>query len=218
MLSPGRPFDLRCVNNCFFIVCNFYVDALGAYKERMLQETTSACTLLEPRISLLTATGSELFRSVTKAWVALGIDDSLVSEIQRQEMEDDLLASFLSLSEDPLAIDREALSSADFVLKRAEDYICANLDKAITRDELADTTGVSIRGLNRAFQKKYGSGPMAFVGQRRLDACFTKLAGSEPEATTVSDVAMSYGFSHFGDFAMAYKKAFGESPSTSLRK
>ena len=110
------------------------------------------------------------------------------------------------------------MSPADFVLRRTEDYICANLDKAITRDQLSDTTGVSIRSLNRAFQKRYGSGPMAFVRQRRLDACYAKLAGSETEATTVTDVAMNYGFNHLSDFAIAYKKAFGESPSTSLRK
>jgi transcriptional regulator GlxA family with amidase domain len=59
---------------------------------------------------------------------------------------------------------------------------------------------------------------MAFVRQRRLDACYTKLVGSEPETTTVCDVAMSYGFSHLGKFAITYKTAFGESPSTSLRK
>jgi AraC-like DNA-binding protein len=218
MLSPGHPFNLQCKNICRFLVCSFYVDALGAYRERMLQETTTGHTLLEPRVSLVTAPGSGLFRSVARAWVALGMDDSFVSEIARQELEDDLLASFLSLAEDPQAIDRPALSSADYALKRAEDYICANLDTAITRDELADTAGVSIRSLNRAFQERYRSGPMAFVRQRRLDACFTKLAGSEPEATTVSDVAMAYGFSHFGDFSMAYKKSFGESPSTSLKK
>jgi AraC-like DNA-binding protein len=103
-------------------------------------------------------------------------------------------------------------------MRRVEDYVCANLDNAITRDELADTAGVSIRSLNRAFDKRYGSGPMSFVRQRRLDACYTKLLGSEPDSTTVSTMAMTYGFSHLGKFAMAYKNAFGESPSTSLKK
>ena len=89
---------------------------------------------------------------------------------------------------------------------------------AITRDDLANMAGVSIRSLSRAFEKKYGIGPMAFVRQRRLDACYSRLRGSEPGTTTVTDVAMSHGFSHVGKFAIAYKKAFGESPSTSLIK
>jgi AraC-like DNA-binding protein len=218
MLSPGRPFNLQCKKKCLFLVCNFYADALGAYKERMLQETATGHTLLEPRVPLVTATGSKLFRSVAIAWIALGMDASIVSATVRQEIEDDLLASFLSLAEDPQAIDREALAPSDLALKRVEDFMCANLTETITRDQLAETAGISIRSLNRAFEKRYGFGPMAFVRQRRLDACYTKLLGSEPQSTTVSDVAMSYGFYHFGDFAMAYKKSFGESPSTSLKK
>ena len=218
MLSPGKPFHFQCKKKCHSLACNFYVATLKTYRERVLQETGTLQTLLEPSVSLVTATGSGLFRTVTRAWVALGADEGPVGEIARQEMEDDLLASFLSLAVDPLAVDREALSPGEYALKRTEDYICANLDRAITRDELADTAGVSIRSLNRAFEKRYGSGPMAFVRHRRLDACYTRLLGSEPGATTVSDVATSYGFSHLGKFAVAYKKAFGESPSTSLKK
>lgn len=218
MLSPGDSFNFQCRRKCRSLVCNFFVDPLIAYRERMLQESTSQQTRLEPRVSLVTATGSRLFRTVARAWVALGMDDSLVSEMVKQEMEDDLLSSFLLLVEEPLAIDRPVLSPADSVLSRVEDYICANLDQSITRDELADTAGISIRSLTRAFEKQYGSSPMAFVRQRRLDACYTKLLGSEREATTVSDVAMSYGFSHLGKFAIAYKKSFGESPSASLGK
>jgi AraC-like DNA-binding protein len=59
---------------------------------------------------------------------------------------------------------------------------------------------------------------MAFVRQRRLDACFAQLRGSDREATTVTEMAMSYGFWHMGKFAIVYREAFGESPSESLLK
>ena len=200
------------------MVCNFYVDSLNAYRARMLQEPTTGQLTLEPRVSLLTAAGSGLFRSVARSWVALGMEDSSVSEIALQEMEDDLLTSFLLLAEDWHAIEEEPVLPSDYALKHTEEYIRAHLDTAITRDNLADRTGVSIRSLSRAFEKKYGMGPMAFVRQRRLDACYTQLLGSEPDTTTVTDVAMSFGFGHLGKFAIAYKKAFGESPSVSLLK
>jgi len=218
MLSPGHPFNLQCKNKCLFIVCNFFVDSLEAYREDLLQETTASQRSIEPPVSLMSATGSGLFRSVVRAWVALGVEDSSVSEIALQEMEDDLLASFMLLAENPQAIGKETALPSDYALNHAEDYICANLGTAITRDDLANMAGVSIRSLSRAFEKKYGIGPMAFVRQRRLDACYSRLRGSEPGTTTVTDVAMSHGFSHVGKFAIAYKKAFGESPSTSLIK
>jgi AraC-like DNA-binding protein len=218
MLSPGRPFNFQCKKKCHTMACNFFVDSLESYRESLLQKTSASQKFLEPQVSLMSAAGSGLFRSVIRAWVALGMDNSSVSKIALQEMEDDLLASFLYLAEDPQAIEKEAALPADYTLKHAEDYICANLGTAITRDDLANMAGVSIRSLSRAFEKKYGLGPMAFVRQRRLDACYSRLQGSEPGTTTVTDVAMSHGFSHVGKFAIAYKKAFGESPSTSLIK
>jgi AraC-like DNA-binding protein len=218
MLSPGKAFNFQCKEKCHAMACNFFVDPLEAYKARMLQESTASEQFLNPHVSLMSAVGSELFRSVVNTWVALGVEDSSVSEIALQEMEDDLLASFMLLTEDPQAIEKETALPADYALKHAEGYICANLEAAITRDDLADIAGVSIRSLSRAFEKKYGAGPMAFVLQRRLDSCYSRLRGSEPGTTTVTDVAMSHGFSHLGKFSIAYKKAFGESPSTSLQK
>lgn len=218
MLSPGRPFFLQSKRKCHFMVCNFFVDSLEAYRETMLQETSASQELIKPHVNLLSSAGSGLFRTVVRTWVALGIEDSSVSEIALQEMEDDLLANFLLLAEDSQSLEREAALPAENVLKRTEDYICANLDTAITRDELANTAGVSIRSLSRAFEKQYGLGPMAFLRQRRLDACYSQLRGSEPGAITVTEVAMSYGFGHVGKFAITYKKTFGESPSASLHK
>jgi AraC-like DNA-binding protein len=218
MLSPGHPFNLQCKKECLFMVCNFFVDSLEVYREGLLQETAASQRSIESRVSLMSATGSGLFRSMVRAWVALGVEDSSVGEIALQEMEDDLLASFMLLAENPQAIGKETALPSDYALNHAEDYICANLGTAITRDDLANMAGVSIRSLSRAFEKKYGIGPMAFVRQRRLDACYSRLRGSEPGTTTVTDVAMSHGFSHVGKFAIAYKKAFGESPSTSLIK
>jgi len=218
MLSPGKPFNFQCKKKCRTMVCNFFVDPLEMYRERLLQETATSQTLIKPHVSLISAAGSGLFRSVVRAWVTLGTEDSSVSEIAMQEMEDDLLTSFLLLAEDSQSIGKQVALPADYALKHAEDYICANLDTAITRDDLADIVGVSIRSLSRAFDKKYGTSPMAFVRQRRLDACYSRLRGSESGTTTVTDVAMSYGFDHVGKFAIAYKKAFGESPSASLQK
>ena len=218
MLSPGGPFNLKCKTKCHALVCNFFVDQMQEYRERMLQETTPIEQAIRPRVSLMSAAGSGLMRSVARAWSALGAKDSLSNEIALQELEDDLLVSFLLLAEDQFTTRKQAALPSVPVLKNMEEYLCANLNTAITRDDLADRAGVSIRSLSRAFKKKYGFGPMAFILQRRLDACYIQLRGSERGAVTVAEVAMSYGFGHMGKFAIAYKYSFGESPSATLQK
>jgi len=218
MLSPGQPFTFQCKKKCDVLVANFFVDSMTTYKERMLQETTSGGEIIGPQVSLMSKTGSRLYRSVVRAWVALGIEGYSANDIAIQELEDDLLSCFLRLAENPPVTTKLAVLPSDKTLNHVEDYICAHLNAAITRDELADLTGVSIRSLSRAFEAKYGLGPMAFVRQRRLDACYAQLLGSDRDTTSVTEVAMSYGFWHLGKFAIAYKETFGESPSETLLK
>jgi AraC-like DNA-binding protein len=218
MLLPGRPVTFKCKIKCHAMACNFFIDSLATYRGRMLQETTAIEQVIKPQVSLMSAAGSGLMRTVARAWTVLGVKDSAVNEIALQEMEDGLMASFLSLAEDPTATRKLAALPSDNEFNNIEDYIVANLKTAITRDNLADRAGVSIRSLSRAFEKKYGLGPMAFILQRRLDACYIQLRGSERGAVTVAGVAMSYGFGHLGKFAITYKNTFGESPSATLQK
>jgi AraC-like DNA-binding protein len=218
MLSPGQPFTFQCKKKCNALIANFFVDSMTTYRERMLQKKAIAGEFIRPQVSLMSAAGSGLFRSVVKTWVALGTEGCSGNDIAKQELEDNLLDSFLLLAENPPAITKLALSPSDRTLNDIEDYICANLDASITRDNLAEVVGVSIRSLSRAFENKYGLGPMAFVRQRRLDACYARLRGSDQDAITVTEIAMSYGFWHIGKFAIAYKAAFGELPSESLLK
>lgn len=217
LLSPGNPFTFKSEKNCHALACNILVDSLAQYKERMLQESSSSMQQLpNTNVSLISAEGSMAFRAIVRIWVALGTDAMSTNAIFLQEIEDDLLSSFILLVEESHT-NREAGLPAQFLLERAEEYISANLDKAITRDELANIASVSIRSLSRAFNRKYDLGPMEYIRHRRLDSCYIKLRGSDPLETTVTEVAMSYGFGHIGKFAITYKQAFGESPSTSLR-
>lgn len=214
--SPGPSISYKARRKCDILTCQFPLDSIGTYRQILLQETTTGHQTIDPQLSLLSAAGSNLFRTAIRTWVARGAEDACVNDIVLREKEDDFLAGLILVVEALPANKERAALPSDQALKNIEDYICANLGAAITRDDLVEMTGVPIRSLSRAFEKKFGLGPMAFVRQRRLDACFRVLHGSDREATTVTTVAMSHGFDHLGKFAVAYKKVFGESPSETL--
>jgi hypothetical protein len=132
MLSPGLPFTFKCRKKCNVLVANFFVDSMETYRERMLQETTASGQFIGPHVSLISVTGSDLYRSVVRTWVALGVEDCAVNDIAKPELEDDLLESFLSLAENPLATTTLAAFPSDQTLDKIENYICGNLDAAIT--------------------------------------------------------------------------------------
>ena len=217
LLKPGSTFDFTAKRNSHFLVCNFFDDPVHDYSQKLLQSDTKYLSAVQPDVSFFTRTGCGLLRSVARTWSELN-NKTAVSKITLKEREDDLLASFVMYSNNEINFGGSYKGVAPYHLRRAEEFICGNLDEPITRDQLAEVSSCSIRTLSRSFEKKYGIGPMSFIKQRRLDAAYLNLLSAKPGAATVTQVAIEYGFTHIGKFAIEYRKAFGESPSTSLAR
>ena len=77
---------------------------------------------------------------------------------------------------------------------------------------------MSQRALEYAFKEVMGLTPMAYLLRLRLHRARQALLAGTHGTTTVSAVALDWGFWHFGDFSRAYKECFGELPSDTLRR
>jgi len=104
--------------------------------------------------------------------------------------------------------------------------IVANLEHALRErpeemlslSDLCAELGVAQRTLNLACEEFLGQSAMRYARGRRLDHSRHCLLTSDPAATTVTEVAMRYGFWELGRFAQAYRLRFGEHPSKTLRR
>lgn len=105
------------------------------------------------------------------------------------------------------------------VVRRVVELIDSAPDTAYTVADLAMVAGVSERSLHAAFRRQVGMAPMSYVRRRRLEQAHEELLRLDPSSgAKVTDVALRYGFPHTGRFAAAYRKRFGEAPSTTLRR
>lgn len=102
------------------------------------------------------------------------------------------------------------------IVKRVLDAIEGDPAHAWTAADMADTAGVSVRRLQEGFREYVGMSPREFLSDVRLDRVHRELL-DPAAATSVTDVAMRWGFTHTGRFAAAYRRKFGESPSETLR-
>lgn len=101
------------------------------------------------------------------------------------------------------------------LVRRIEEYIEANFSRAITIEELASVASASVRTVFDHFRRTRGYSPIRFLRRVRLENARAMLL--QPEAhTTVTQVAMSCGFSNLGHFARDYRETFGEKPSQTL--
>ena len=96
-------------------------------------------------------------------------------------------------------------------VRRAIDYIEAHLDQAVTVADLVKATGVAGRTLFMHFKDFKGVSPMRYLRNARLRQVRQALLRAEQDAS-VTEIAMSTGFTHMGRFSVEYRRRFGETP------
>lgn len=109
-------------------------------------------------------------------------------------------------------------SVAPHFIRRAEDYIEEYAHEALTVSDLAEHVGVSTRSLFSGFRKYRDTTPMQYLTGVRMKRVHAELKAASPEGTTVTSVAMNWGFTHLGRFTASYKRHFGERPSVTLHR
>jgi len=97
-------------------------------------------------------------------------------------------------------------------------YISRHIAERIRLRDLSAAAGVSIRTLGYLFLQNYGTTPMAFVKQERLNKARRLLEQADPSTATVAGIARRCGFTHMGQFSLDYKRSVGESPSETLNR
>jgi AraC-like DNA-binding protein len=102
-------------------------------------------------------------------------------------------------------------------VKRAIDFMQAQLGSPINVADIAAASGIAGRTLFKHFQDYHGVSPMRYLRNARFDKAHDALRRAQPEEG-VTEIAMAWGFSHVGRFSIEYRKRFGERPSETLRR
>lgn len=115
------------------------------------------------------------------------------------------------------AMNQPGQTLAPRYVKRVEEYIEEHASEALTPGQLAELAGVSIRTLYAGFHDFRQTSPMEHLRQIRLRRVKATLE-AKAEQVSVTDAALSWGFTHMGRFSQEYQRAFGEKPSDTRRR
>lgn len=127
----------------------------------------------------------------------------------RRDMEDLMLSGLLATRSNSTGDDSEPA-----YLRRAEAHIRSQQGRSVGVSELVVIAGVSERTLQQAFRRYRDCSPLEHSRDVRLDAARAALI----EGACVTEVALEFGFPHFGRFAQNYAARFGEKPSATVRR
>jgi len=104
------------------------------------------------------------------------------------------------------------------IMVRFEDALSAHIGPQLNMPELCATLGVSGRTLRVCCHEFLGVSPTRYHLWRRLNTVRSALLRADPATACVGAIARSCDFFELGRFAATYRIAFGELPSTTLRR
>ncbi|MEU2162599.1 AraC family transcriptional regulator [Streptomyces chengbuensis] len=106
----------------------------------------------------------------------------------------------------------------EVTMRRAVAYIDAHADGPLALSDIAAAAGVSARALQYGFRRHHGISPMGYLRRVRLERAHLELqAADRADGETVALIAARWGWGKPGNFSVAYRQAYGISPSTTLR-
>jgi AraC family transcriptional regulator len=94
--------------------------------------------------------------------------------------------------------------------KLVRDYVGENMHRDISLSDLADLAGLSRFHFSRAFKRTTGLSPYQFILSARMARAKSSLANSD---RSMLEISRSLGFGNQGQFAAAFRKSAGVTPS-----
>jgi TolB-like protein/AraC-like DNA-binding protein len=87
----------------------------------------------------------------------------------------------------------------------------------VTMADLTRQSGLAARTLRKHFRSFLGVSPLGYLRGIRLAALREELLHALRPGS-ITEIALRYGFHHFGRFSAEYRRRFGEYPSSTLRR
>lgn len=215
VVSPANRNSLTTSDGCERLLVSIRADALTKHLGVMLGEPPAERLAFVPDVDPSRLSGRRLANAVHYAAQEFEPEGSVEANPLVVAQFEQFLMTLL-LMEQPNNYSEALKNGTSGVrprdVKRAIDYIHANLDQPIGLADLVAVSGVPARTLYHHFRGFVGTSPLGYVKKARLERVrddLEKLDGS----SSVTEIAGRWGFTHMGRFSAAYRHRFGELPS-----
>ena len=201
--DDSKPFNVMSNDTFNFSVISIHKNTLG----KLLPKFTKA---LNHRIK---DKDKILETLLYKIWEEFSTKNS---ESNYKAAEKAIIKQITTLLENQTLIP-STLTRGEEIALAIRDQVYHHMDGNVNISKLAEQYKVSEKTLQNSFKSFYGFTPKYFLRQLKLNLIHHELKKSDPKQSTVSKIALKWGFKHMGRFSSYYTELYGENPSQTLR-
>jgi AraC-like DNA-binding protein len=222
VVSPSRHTSCRMRAGAGSLRMHVYLNGAGLVDqlEALLGEPADLPLEFEPSMDLTKGYGRSLARYVLMAMSDLDHAESVLWDPGTMRAFARFLMTGLLLSQPnsySAALQRRTRVIAPRDVKRALEFMDANLERDIALADIVTASGVPGRTLFMHFKDCGIGSPMRYLRNARFRKAREALLRAQA-GEGVFEIATGLGFSHMGRFAAEYRRRFGEGPSETLRR
>ncbi|NYE36069.1 AraC-like DNA-binding protein [Nocardioides cavernae] len=214
--SPTEPVDMVWGEGCAQLLIYF---RRGSVEDMARADGDSAPVVFEPAMDLQTPSVRSWLRLVHLAVDDVESGGALFgSALAAVHFEQTLISGLLAMQPNSAREVEQPTRPCPPVVRTVVDLIEGQPEHEWTVVELARRAGVAPRTLQEAFQRELGMSPLERLRRTRMERARRDLVAADATQTSVTDVAVRWGFFHLGRFAQTYRARYQELPSTTLAR
>ncbi|MEV4019394.1 AraC family transcriptional regulator [Nonomuraea angiospora] len=215
LIGPKQKIDMRWSLDHEVLLMQVPLAAMEEALEAYLGDPPKERLRFEPGVDATSALGHAL--AVLASAGTGGTLPFAASKLAEHHFEQFLLHTLLASQPHNYSDElRESAPWTPAVVRRASRYCEDHAGEPISLADIAAAARVSVRTLQLGFREHLQTTPMAYLRSVRLahaHADLLRIADTGCQ-TTVTEVALRWGFPHLGRFAALYRQTYGRLPSS----
>ena len=205
--DDSHPHNFIANDSIHFIAITVRKSSLGARKSELLKALDHCIKDTDARLAVT-------LHKILKRFTESSYEKTDTQNCQEAEKEIlDVLMGLLT-AQTPVV---PKLTAGEKIALDIRDQVFHHMDGNISIGSIAREYKVSEQTLQNSFKSLFGFTPKLFLRLLKLNIVHYELKQEDPNQSTVSKIALKWGFTHMGRFSTYYTELFGENPSQTLK-
>lgn len=221
VVSPHDDLKMKWLQGCDQLICQIGKAALESHLAGLLGRGLRTPLWFRPAMDVSKGRGLavrttiiQMARRINRGDERFGYGE-YIRKIE-QELMTELLYGHWHNYSDALFVEPKAATSRE--IQYAVDLLQSHPEREHTVHDVAICIGISVRGLQRGFQRQLGTTFQALLRDIRLQRVHDELRAADPDMVTVTYVMNRWNTHPGGSYFRRYRQLFGESPAETLKR